>query len=113
MLKDGKQDKKQNEEFTISTGTSADNPTIRQGVKNPLRRTFIKKAVVGGIAVVSTASLAKKVSSMASADSANKAYLNDDIQQDKIMMQKNYVLMTREEKEQMVKTLADSYKEQA
>lgn len=85
----------------------------KNGIKNPSRRSFIKKVVVGGIAVTSVAGAAKKVAKLAADDVANKANLNDDLRQDKIMMQKRYALMTKKEKEQMVKTLVDSYKERA
>ncbi|MBI5874854.1 MAG: hypothetical protein HZB81_03250 [Deltaproteobacteria bacterium] len=86
----------------------------KNGIKNPSRRSFIKKVVVGGIAVASVAGAAKKVAKWAAADAANKANLNDNLLQDKIMMQKKYALMTKKEKEQMVKTLVHNYfKEQA
>lgn len=82
-------------------------------IKNPSRRGFIKKAVVGGIVVVSGAEIAKTAVSLASKDAANKANLNDGLRQDKIMAQKKYALMTKKEKEQMIKTLVDSYKGQS
>lgn len=81
--------------------------------KNLSRRTFIKKAVVGSIAVASTAGLAKKLISMDAEDAANKACLKDELQQDRVVAQQKYVLMTKEEKEQMVQMLVNSYKEQA
>lgn len=82
-------------------------------IKNPSRRSFIKKAVVGGVVVASGAGLAKTAASLASKSAANNVNLNDDLRQDNIMMQKRYVLMTKQEKEQMVKMLVNSYKEQA
>lgn len=85
----------------------------KKGIKNPSRRSFIKKVVVGGIAVASVAGAAKKIAKWAADDAANKANLNDDLRQDKIIMQKKYVLMTKKEKERMIKMFADSYKDQA
>lgn len=85
----------------------------KKGIKNPSRRSFIKKVVVGGIAAASVAGAAKRIAKWAANDAANKANLNDNLRQDKIITQKKYVLMTKKEKEQMVKTLVDSYKEQA
>lgn len=82
-------------------------------IKNPSRRSFIKKTVIGGIAAVSVAGAAKKIAKWAADDAVNKANLNDNLRQDKIIMEKKYALMTKKEKEQMVKTLVDSYKEQA
>lgn len=85
----------------------------KKGIKNPSRRSFIKKVVVGGIAVASVAGAAKKIAKWAADDAANKANLNDDLRQNKIIMQKKYVLMTKKEKERMIKMFADSYKDQA
>jgi len=40
-------------------------------------------------------------------------HTNDDIQQEKVMLGKEYVLMTKEEKKEMLQMLIRGYKEQA
>jgi len=42
-----------------------------------------------------------------------RMHTNDDIQQEKIILGKEYVLMTEEEKKQMLQMLIRDYKEQA
>lgn len=86
---------------------------VVKDIKNPSRRSFIKKAVAGVAAITSFAGIAKIIAGKAAKDAANRANLNDDLRQDKIMTQKKYVLMTKKEKEQMIEMLTDSYKEQA
>ncbi|MBI5893370.1 MAG: twin-arginine translocation signal domain-containing protein [Deltaproteobacteria bacterium] len=77
------------------------------------RRTFIKKAAVGGIAIASAAGIIKAAKTLAEAEAEKReyaAYVHDELQQDKIMKDKKYVLMTKEEKEEMLKMFADNYK---
>lgn len=79
------------------------------------KRAFMKKALIGGIAAVSTAAVAKKLISSEAAGKKNtqKAYVNDELMQDKIMKDKQFVLMTREEKDQMVQMFVSDYNKQA
>jgi len=76
------------------------------------KRTFIKKtaAVVG---VVAAAGLTKTWIS-ASSDTINRKraninYTKDDLQQEKVMSQKQCVLMTDEEKKQMLNEMLNNY----
>ncbi|MBI5234103.1 MAG: hypothetical protein HY880_07095 [Deltaproteobacteria bacterium] len=77
------------------------------------RRAFIRTALIGGIAVASGAAIAKKVSSLSPNNNPQSAYLDDGLQQDNLMKGKEYVLMTRKEKEQMAKMFEDEYYKQA
>ncbi len=81
--------------------------------KNLSRRTFIKTAAVGGIAIASAAGIIKAAKTLAEEEAKKReyaAYANDEMQQDKIMKDKKYVLMTKEEKGKMLKMFADNYK---
>ena len=87
------------------------------GIKNDgtdfSRRAFIKKTLLVGVAVASTTAVAKKVASVTPRQDLRGAYLNDDIQQDKVMKGKEYVVMSREEKEQMLQMFVNDYNKQA
>ena len=75
------------------------------------RRSFIKKSLLLGVAVATTAAVAKKVASVtAPRQDLRGAYLNDELQQDKVMKGKEYVLMTRDEKDQMIQMFEKEYK---
>lgn len=78
------------------------------------KRAFMKKALIGGIAAVSTAAVAKKLISSEAAGRKNtqQAYVNDELMQDKVMKDKEYVLMTKEEKERMVQMFESDYYKQ-
>lgn len=86
---------------------------VKPDIQNPSRRSFIKKAVAGVAVTTSVAGIAKIVTGKAAQNAANKANLNDELTQDRIMRQKKYVLMTKEEKERMIKMFVDGCKEQA
>lgn len=73
------------------------------------RRAFIKKTLLLGVAVASTAAVAKKVASVAPRQDLRGAYLKDELQQDLVMKDKQYVLMTTEEKEQMIQMFEKEY----
>lgn len=77
------------------------------------RRGFIKKAVLAGIAVTATAGLAKKTSDVLLKEDFQKLYMNDVLPGDKELASRQYVLMTRGEKEALVKTLIENHKDKA
>ncbi|MBI5683316.1 MAG: hypothetical protein HZC45_09205 [Deltaproteobacteria bacterium] len=84
-----------------------------QGI-NLSRRLFVKKAVIGGIAVISTASIAKKVVSTESEKAQREAYIKDEFRQDMAMKNMKFVLMTDDEKRELADMFViDYYKEQA
>lgn len=84
----------------------------KEGVDHS-KRAFLTKALIGGVAVVSTAAIAKKVVSSSSVKDVKGAYLKDEQMQDRVMKDKQYVLMTSEEKEQMVQMFVSDYYKQA
>jgi len=73
------------------------------------KRAFLKTALIGGIAVASGSMIAKKISSNMPKADLKSAYVDDEIQQDKAMKGKEYVLMSKEEKDQMVQMFASEY----
>ncbi len=86
----------------------------KEGVDHS-KRAFLTKVLIGGVAAVSTAAIAKKLISSEAAGKKNtqQAYVNDEIMQDKTMKDKEYVLMSREEKEKMVQMFVSDYNKQA
>jgi hypothetical protein len=103
----------QSQRENLNTVSAADNKIKKNCSSLATRRTFIKQAVVGGIAVSSTAWLAKVVVAAVSENSSERANLKDNLRQERIMMEKEYALMTKQEKEQLVQMFINSYKEQA
>ena len=83
------------------------------GIKNDgtdfSRRAFIKKTLLVGVAVASTAAVAKKVASVTPRQDLRGAYLNDELQQDRVMKDKEFVVMSKEEKERMVQMFVGEY----
>jgi hypothetical protein len=77
------------------------------------RRQFVKKALVSSVALTSTGVLANKVASLVPDNSSQKAYLNDVLPGDRVMMNREYVMMTDEEKKKMIGMLIKNYKKKA
>lgn len=74
------------------------------------RRGFIKHAAIGGIALVYTAGAGKFVASILPDDTPQKAYLNDILPGDRVMMEREYVLMTDREKEELMQMFIENHK---
>src|SRR3972149_1346241 len=79
--------------------------------KSLTRRTFIKTAVIGAVVATSSAGLSKVITSAAPKAMQPRMHTNDDIQQEKVMLGKEYVLMPKEEKKEMLQMLIRGYKE--
>lgn len=77
------------------------------------RRAFVKKALLTGLTVVGTAAVTKKVVDAVPRQDVKAAYLSDEVQQDRVMKDKQYVLMTQEEKDHMVQMFVSDYSKQA
>ncbi len=82
-----------------------DDKNAKEGRVDNSRRIFIKAAAALGVAAASAGVSMKLVS--ASSDTiirkrVNLNYANDDFQQERVMSQKQLVLMTDEEKKQML-----------
>lgn len=74
------------------------------------KRAFIKTALIGGIAVASGAVIAKKIVSNIPNTGLTKASVNDELQQDRVMKDKEFVVMSKEEKDRMVQMFESEYK---
>ena len=73
------------------------------------KRAFIKTALIGGMAVVSSAVIAKKVASNIPNRGLTGIYVNDELQQDRVMKDMEFVTMSKEEKSRMVQMLVSEY----
>lgn len=86
------------------------------------RRRFIKGALVGGIAVSTSGGLTRMVTGLTGVDALNlytKGFgvgvdmpYPDDLHQERIMKGKKYVMMTDEEKKEMIEFFTNNYNKQ-
>ncbi|MBI5048768.1 MAG: hypothetical protein HZB54_07470 [Deltaproteobacteria bacterium] len=97
----------------VAAVSAADNKAKKSCSSLAARRAFIKQAVVGGIAVSSVAWLAKAVVATISENTPDMANLKDNLKQERIMLNKEYAVMSKQEKEELVQIFINSYKEQA
>ncbi len=78
------------------------------------RRSFFKKALIGVAAVGATGAIAKKTADhLLPETDSQQAYLDDVIPGDKILASWQYVEMKKSEKEALVKSLVENYREKA
>ena len=73
------------------------------------RRGFLKKAIVGAVAVTATAAVAKKTGDVLLKEDPQQAYMNDVLPGDKALSQMQYVEMTAGEKKSLVARLVKNY----
>ena len=76
------------------------------------RRGFFTKAAVGAVSISGTAGLAKVVVDSVPQPDQQGLYRKDHLAGEQELMHREYVLMSDHEKENMVKTLVDSYTDQ-
>jgi hypothetical protein len=74
------------------------------------RRNFLKTVAVAGVSVTTAGTLAKKVSTLVLQDGPQGAPLDYILRGDRILMGREYILMTETEKKTMVGTFTDNYK---
>lgn len=92
--------------------------TLKAGVEHRLkahvsRRNFFKKALIAGAVVTAGGAAAKKIVTSLPKGDAQEAYLKDVLPGDSVMAQREYVVMTKGEKEELVKALVENYKKEA
>lgn len=73
------------------------------------KRAFIKTVLIGGVAVAAGAVISKKISSNIPKNNLASAYVDDELQQDKVMKDKEFVVMSKEEKDRMVQMFESEY----
>ncbi|MFK5893202.1 MAG: hypothetical protein QM504_08285 [Pseudomonadota bacterium] len=80
---------------------------------NPARRGFFKKAAVGLTSVTATAGLSKVVVDSLEKTDLQEHYTKDSIAGEQELMNREYVLMSNEEKTDMMQTFIKNYTEQS
>jgi len=73
------------------------------------RRDFFRKAAVGAVAVTGTAELAKVTASSLADEDARTLYEKDIAAGDRVLVEREYVLMSDQEKDEMVQGFVDNY----
>lgn len=76
------------------------------------RRGFFKKAALGAVALSGTAGLAKVVVESVAERDPRELYEREHRAGEQELKEREYVLMSDQEKDEMVRTLVDSYHEQ-
>jgi len=85
----------------------------RQGAEvNATRRNFFKKAAFGAASISGTAGVATAVVDSMPKPDIKEQYKKDAVTGEQELLQREYVVMSDEEKEVMVQSLIDSYPDQ-
>ena len=74
------------------------------------RRNFFRKAAIGAVAVTGTTELAKVTASSLVDDNAQTLYAKDIVAGDRVLAERQYVVMSDQEKEEMVQGFVDNYR---
>ena len=91
---------------------AVDSRTPRDEVVQAARRNFFKKAAVGAVSITGTAGLAKAtVDAMPKPDMQDK-YIQDSLAGEEELKSREFVLMSDQEKSDMVQSFIDQYPEQ-
>jgi len=77
------------------------------------RRVFFKRAAVGAVSITGTAGLSKVVVDSVPQPDLQERYRKDGLAGEQELMQREYVLMSDQEKADMVQTFVDNYSDQA
>jgi hypothetical protein len=105
-------DKKLTQTNKINCDDKGDN--TRDKVQNcSSRREFVKKALVSSVALTSTGVLSKKVASLIPDNNSQTAYLSDILPGDRVMMNREFVLMTDDEKKKIIRKFIKDYNKQS
>jgi len=91
---------------------SAGPASKQDGVDKPprsSRRDFFRKAAVGAVAVTGTAELAKVTASSLADDNAQTLYEKDIVAGDRVLAEREYVVMSDQEKDEMLQGFVDNY----
>jgi len=83
---------------------------VADNKKPDSRRVFLKKAAVGAVALTGTAALAKEVASSITEDAAQLRYEKEVLAGDAVMSEWEYEVMSDREKQDMIQTFVDNYK---
>jgi len=83
-------------------------PASAEPISEP-RRSFFAKAAVGAVAITGTAGLAKVVADTLPKPDLQARYRKDNLAGENELRERKYVLMSDEEKADMVQHLVDNY----
>ncbi|MEN8214454.1 MAG: hypothetical protein ABFR19_08840 [Pseudomonadota bacterium] len=98
----------------LSPDPSARNPGPEQeDAARAARRGFFRKAALGAASVSGAAGLAKAVVDSAPQPNLKELYTKDAHAGEKELLEREYVLMSEQEKMDMVQTFVDDYKDQS
>lgn len=98
---------------SLSPEPAALDPGAAQGDEvRAARRGFFKKAAVGAVSITGTAGLAKVVVDSVPPPDLRDLYAKDGLAGVKELKQREYVLMSDQEKEDMVQSFVDNYHDQ-
>lgn len=78
--------------------------------KHSTRRDFITRALVGAVAVTTTAKLAEKTATYISDADNNKKYFKDIAAGDRAMKEREYVVMSVREKKEYLEEILSGYR---
>ena len=92
--------------------TSPDPRSGQNGKVCVSRRVFFKRAAVGAASITGTAGLAKVVVDSVPQPDLQDRYRTDALTGEQELMQREYVLMSDQEKADMVQTFVDDYSNQ-
>ncbi|MCG7988028.1 MAG: hypothetical protein JAZ20_07340 [Candidatus Thiodiazotropha weberae] len=76
---------------------------------NPVRRRLFRQAAIGAVGVTGTAGLAKSVVDAVPEPDLKQKYHRDATQGETELSQREYVVMTNQEKEAMLQSFIDNY----
>ncbi len=74
------------------------------------RRTFLKGMVAGGVALSTGGIIAEKIVSTVGAVNPQRAYLRDVMAGDRVLMEREYVLMSDEEQRRLIAFFEENYR---
>jgi len=99
----------------MNDGRSGSNDSAARNVakKHSSRRGFIKKALISAVAVATTAKLAEKTASLIAESDHQKEYLGDVLPGDRVMSEREYVLMSDSEKKNLVRSFEKDYRKRS
>ncbi len=84
-------------------------PGSRDGEAVAARRGFFRKAAVGAVSVTTTAGLAKLAADSVDRPDLKELYAKESTAGERELLSREYVVMTDQEKEEMVRQFVDDY----
>lgn len=96
-------------QWLFTEQASQDSQAVKDGGVRAARRGFFKKAAVGAVSITGTAGLAKVVVDSVQQPDLQDLYARDSLAGEQELKQREYVLMSDREKQDMVQSFVDNY----